>query len=198
MYRKLTTACFGLTLFGLSSLGATAPAHAALIHNFIDTSAGNTVIGQIEFSAATPGTVTAFSLDTTASGGPILGLANLCGPGGAATCLDVGNTTTWSIDGAWNLNGFVLAVNLFDFFSTPADVELEFNFISPASSGTGVVFVSGSCVPVVACLDYAQAASDMATVAVHEAPEPATALLFAAGLTLLAGMAREKSRKQLA
>ena len=195
-------ACVGSAFLGLVSLGVAAPAHAALIHNFIDTGAGNAVIGQIQFSAATPGTVTAFSLDTTGLGGPNLGLANLCGPGGGALCAVPSFTTTWVIDGAWNINGFILSFDLLDFFGPSVDIEqINIEFLDPAAAGADTVSVLASmlnCAIFAPCADLAVGlVSRLATEAVH-VPEPATFLLFTAGLVLLAGIARRRTHKSLA
>ena len=62
-------------LTGLALFMMAGTASAALIHEFIDTRDGS-VVGSIEFSAATPGTVSAFSF--SGFGGPTLGLSDLC------------------------------------------------------------------------------------------------------------------------
>lgn len=116
-------------------------------------------------------------------------------------CPILGQPTSWSIDGNWNLNSFVLAVNLFDFFGPlVVDEEFRFTFVPPASNGLNNISGSdivGCILLSVPCGSWFGSAGGLATAGDH-VPEPATVLLFTAGLALLAGMAREKSHKRLA
>ena len=196
MVRTMLGACLVSALLGFGLLTGAAPARAALIHDFIDTSAGNAVIGQIEFSAALPGTVTAFNLDLSGYGGPAaLDLSNLCGPGGSGACGFLG-PTSWSIDGAWNLNDFVLAMDFLDFFEAGSLTEYAFTFSNPASLGVTQTTSVTDCVFCDASLtDFSFAVFDLATSRV-EVPEPSTMLMLLVGLLLLAAMARETGLRQ--
>lgn len=198
--RKFGGVCFGLAILGLAWFGTVSPAHSALIHNFINTG-DNSVIGQIEFDASGPGNVVAFSLDTTAFGGPIFDLSDLCDNGGTAVCQNW-LSTFWQIDDAWNITRFVLSLSLDDTFG-PGRFLFAMEFSNPASLGFASAFITVDCSVTQACLDYidamrANAPMGIVTQAVHKAPEPAAVFLFAGGLILLAGLARPKSRQALA
>lgn len=109
-------------------------AEAALIHNFVDKADGS-IVGSIEFSAETPGTVTSFSF--SGFGGPNLGLPDICLPTGGCELVSPSSTTSWSIDQNWDLNNFVLAIDLGGFFGVGSDTEIRFKFASPATLGDG-------------------------------------------------------------
>lgn len=199
--RKFGGVCFGLAVLGLAWFGIVSPAHAALIHNFINTG-DNSVIGQIEFDASSPGNIVAFNLDTTPFGGPMLDLTNLCGNGGTGVCPGAAGTF-WQIDDAWNITLFFLSLDLKDEFG-PGTFWITLEFSNPASLGFASTTITVDCSLSQACLDYLNAMRatvppmSLVTQAVHEAPEPATVFLFAGGLVLLAGFARPKSRQALA
>lgn len=179
------------SLLTLGLLGQAVPAHSALIHNFVDTFDG-TIVGSIEFSAETPGVVTAFSF--SGFGGPVLGLGDLCLTAADCDLAPAGNDTVWSIDNNWNLNGFAMLLDFGDSFDPGSDVEMLFEFNDPASIGLPFItqFVSGSPPAGALTLYRFRNNQRLQTVAV-EVPEPTSFALFSVGLAGLAFARRRRA-----
>ena len=184
----LVGALTGLALFLMAGT-----ASAALIHEFIDTRDGSTV-GSIEFSAATPGTVSAFSL--SGFGGPTLGLSDLCSPGNL-NCELLSKLTSWTIDlDNWDLNSFSLVLDFGSSFSAGCDVELTIGFLSPASGGVNTV--GGTASSLACALSIGLFPSDvdefLGVLAVEPINEPPSLGIFIAALVGLALMLRRRKQ----
>lgn len=190
---KILRARWPLTLCVLVAFATAAPARAALIHEFVQ---GGSVIGSIEFSAASPGTVVAFSYPGPSG---TLGLADLCGPGGTGTCSALLPDTSWQIGSLWELNDFVLALDFGEEFQAGSESNVALFFPNPASSGylgTGGTFDfrfnCGVCESGIR--NFIAAQVGVATQAI-EVTEPGSVFLLTLGLTLLAAMAGLEARK---
>jgi hypothetical protein len=183
----------------VACLGFCGTASATLLHDFVD---GNgDIVGHIEFSASTPGTVLDFEL---AGPGVLLTEANLCPAAiavGAQACeiRPSAFETSWSIDDAGVLNDFFLHLDFEDLFGGD-QVEGKFAFQSPASLGYSTAQteqISGS-----SCSGRCQTARNnwldfvtngLHTVAVFRSvPEPGSSVLMAMALSLLAMSVRTR------
>lgn len=196
--RSLTTLSI---VAGLWFFGAIGTASAALMHEFVDTRT-NTVVGSIEFSDATPGTVTAFSL--SGFGGPTLGLSDICSPGND-NCEDTEpltiKLTDWSIDSDdWGLDQLFLVVDYGDFFEPGSDIELLISFLFPAGTGVAAVEISASACPIACTNDlfpYRDTLlENLNTRPAEQVDEPSALILFGVGLAGLVFMRRRKRKNE--